>query len=446
MKKKWMAALLALSMVFGSTSVSAAVKEEKTVKDASGELAFTGRNGVMYREKGEEKVFCDGDGKEFPDLAFRDAELLTGDAWLLKRQGAEVPENCVVKTDGTVLIPWGMNVIKAENEHFLEVIEGDQQTDNKDEAVMYISANMFTLGFPGDEDVLYTGTIRLYDLDGEKMLEDYVLTSTSQSFTPAGTSYKVNDKTSAPKVVDASGKVLAEDASRINAVGNYYYEFRDGSMVVYDDTMTQVAENETANGLVSGGYLSFSTEDNEHGLMALDGTVMIEPVSYSTINPMGGGLFRISKKNEAGDILYGVVDGTGKTVLETKYYAISELKEGYFYAQETRDSETVSLLAPDGHVISDAVEKYPDSNLCEEIGEKQYLILDTGKTLDLSGRESFSAIGTGLITCRDGNTRLFGAYDLKDGSQILDFEWEEIHSAYDRIYALKEGVWHVFTV
>lgn len=161
---------------------------------------------------------------------------------------------------------------------------------------------------------------------------------------------------------------------------------------------------------------------------------------------MGGGLFRISKKNEAGDILYGVVDGTGKTVLETKYYAISELKEGYFYAQETRDSETVSLLAPDGHVISDAVEKYPDSNLCEEIGEKQYLILDTGKTLDLSGRESFSAIGTGLITCRDANTCLFGAYDLKDGSQILDFEWEEIHSAYDRIYALKEGVWHVFTV
>ena len=103
----------------------------------------------MYKDKGEQKMFCDPDGKEFPDLLFSRCKHLTGDLWELRPPGAEVPESCVVNTDGNDADPWSLCVIDVENEHYLQVIfKGEEQTDNKDEAMMYVSAEAFTVGFP----------------------------------------------------------------------------------------------------------------------------------------------------------------------------------------------------------------------------------------------------------------------------------------------------------
>ena len=110
MKRTLLAAGLIISMLIGSSSVFAAgkpvLKEEKQIKDAGGDLRFEGINApLIYKDKGEQKMFCDPDGKEFPDLLFSRCKHLTGDLWELDRQGAEVPESCVVNTDGTMLIP-----------------------------------------------------------------------------------------------------------------------------------------------------------------------------------------------------------------------------------------------------------------------------------------------------------------------------------------------------
>ncbi len=281
MKRTLLAAGLILSMLVGSCNVFAAgkpvLKEEKQIKDTGGDLRFEGINApLIYKDKGEQKMFCDPDGKEFPDLLFSRCKHLTGDLWELDRQGAEVPESCVVKTDGTMLIPWSLCVIDVENEHYLQVIFGEEQTDNKDEAMMYVSADMFTVGFPDDKDVLFKGRKQLFDVDGEKLLTDYVFTDPKQSFAVCGVSYVANDRENTPRVLDASGKVLADDASRLGMVKRgFYYSYKDGKTFYYDDTMKQVAESEKEGMIIGDGLLGFKGDNGLYGVMTYDGKILL---------------------------------------------------------------------------------------------------------------------------------------------------------------------------
>ena len=451
MKRTLLAACLIISMLIGSSSVFAAgkpaLKEKKQVQDAGGNLRFEGINApLIYKDKGEQKMFCDPDGKEFPDLLFSKCKHLTGDLWELDRQGEEVPESCVVKTDGTMLIPWSLCVIDVKNEHYLQVIFGEEQTDNKDEAMMYVSADMFTIGFPDDKDVLYKGRKQLFDVDGEKLLTDYVFTDPNQSFAVCGVSYIANDRENPPRVLDASGKVLADDASKLGMKKRgFYYSYKDGTAYYFDDTMKQVAESDKEGTIIGDGLLSFKGDNGLYGVMTYDGKILVEPAYQSSPELIGNGLLMTTLKDEAGNYLYGLTDKSGKVIFEPKYYSISELSEGYLYAKEQSGSKTTLLIAPDGHIVRDKIEGYPGSGLCEEVEKGKYLILNTGKILDLTGKGGIDRLGTGMISVRDEQTNLYGAYELFDGKQILEHKWEKVKSAYDCIYALKDGVWHVFS-
>lgn len=449
MKRILLAVCLIISMLIGTSNVLAAgktvLKETKKIQDdEKNHLRFS--DNLIYKSKGDLMVVCDQDGKEFPDLIFADCSHLTGDLWELDRQGEEVLESCVVKSDGTILIPWSLSVIEVENEHFLEVIFGEEQTDNKDEAMMYVSQNMFTIGFPDEGDVLYKGRKQLFDVDGEKLLTDYVFTDPNQSFNVCGKSYFVNDRENPPSILDASGKVLAEDASKYYYIeSGFYYTHKDGKLYVFDEALKQVAESDKAESVIGDDLLAFRGENDLYGVMTFDGKTLVEPAYYNTPQLIGKDLLKTVVKNEAGDRLYGLIDKSGKVLVENKYYAISELSEGYLYAQETSDSKTSSLISPDGKIITDKTEKYPSSDLCEEIEDQKYLILNSGKILDLTDKGSASSLDVGILLVRDKSTNLYGAYELFDGKQILDYEWEKIESAYGKIYALKDGFWHVFT-
>ena len=209
--------------------------------------------------------------------------------------------------------------------------------------------------------------------------------------------------------------------------------------------MKQVAESEKEGMIIGDGLLSFKGDNGLYGVMTYDGKILVEPAYQYTPDLIGNGLLKTTLKDEAGNYLYGLTDKSGKVIFEPKYYAISELSEGYLYAKEQSGSKTTLLIAPDGHIISDKIEGYPDSGLCEDVEKDKYLILNTGKTLDLTDKKSIGSLGTGMIYARDENTKLYGAYELFDGKQILDYKWEKIEGAYDCIYALKDGVWHVFS-
>ncbi|MBQ6386377.1 MAG: WG repeat-containing protein [Lachnospiraceae bacterium] len=448
MRNKLIAACLIISMIAGSSAVygagKPAPKEEKQVQDTVKELRFSGMDGLIYKEKGEVKVLCDPDGNELSDIEFVKCSRLAGDLWELDRQGAEVPESCIVKTDGTMLLPWGLCVISEKNDYYLEVVFGEEVTENKDEAMMYVSPNMFTIGFPGDEDVLYKGRKQLFDVKGGKLLTDYVFTNPAQSFKVCGASYAVDDRENAPRILDASGKVLAEDASSLYVSNGFYYSHHDGKTYVYDDMMNQVSETEQGESVIGDNLLSFRGDNDLYGVMAFDGTVIAEPAYTNSPHELGD-LLETVLKNDAGDYLYGIIDKSGKTVLEPQYYSVGETCDGYLYAKKGKDDETTLLIAPDGRVISDKIPGYPSNDLCVDLEKGKYLILNSGEVLDLSGDALCGPVADGILFSRDSNTDLLGAYELYDGTKILDYEWERMNSAYGCIYAYKDGAWHVFS-
>ena len=53
-------------------------------------------------------------------------------------------------------------------------------------------------------------------------------------------------------------------------------------------------------------------------------------------------------------------------------------------------------------------------------------------------------LDTALVAIKSPETRRYGAVELRDGKQLLDYEWENITAAYGRLYAYKDGVCHVF--
>lgn len=447
MVKRVLAVLTAAAVLLGAGTVSAAVKaapkETAQVKDAGQELEFSGENGILYKKKGDSRVFCDPAGKEFPELIFSSVGIWTGEVAELRRQGAETPESCIVRTDGTVLVPWALMVVKAKNDRFLEITFADEKTDNKEEAMMYLTSKMFTIS-PGEDDVLFKGHQQLLDLQTGKLLDAFVATNTRQSFETCGDSYRVYDG-STWKIYAADGTVLADDASGINVSGSFYYSYdhsgQNRKLIVYDSALKQVSESEKASSLLSGGLFSFKGDNDLQGVLSLDGKEMVPAVSEYMPKVLKGGLIQTGKK--AGDrSCYGLYDASGKQVLDMKYENISEMDEGYLYAKEA--DKKFWLLDPKGRVISDSLSSYPSLVNRDEGDGKSYLNLANGQYIDFGEKARVSRIGPGVVSVCDGNTQKYGVWDLKTGEQILKYEWDYAGSAYGSIYALKGDTWHVF--
>ena len=462
MKKRLIAMLIAMVMLVGTVTAYAEVQETTTFEGEDDDLSVQTSFGaeLLCKEAGEndkkdrrQYIFVNADGKEFPDLTFYFCKYLGGDAWCLQRQGDETVESCMVKEDGTVLFPWALADINRQNENFVEIVTGEEQTDNVEESVMNISPKDLTAAVSGTGDttpIYYKGKRQLYDLKGQKLLEDRVLTKRNQYFYVVGTTYMAPDEQGKQQILDASGKVIEKDASDLSASDNHECyvvdSIGDGVIRVYDDHLKLLATTDKNVSVLEGGYLSFREDDGKFGVMSLDGSILLEPVYDAEVEPIEGGAFKVSVKDNDGDILHGVVDKTGKTLVEPKYSStdLGVLEEGYFYVKEEGGSERYSLYAPDGNLLSDQIMYQPNNELVAGISENDLIILNTGETLKLAEGSDGKILDTALVAVKSPETRRYGAFELRDGKQLLDYEWENITAAYGRLYAYKDGVCHVF--
>lgn len=462
MKKRLIAMLIAMVMLVGTVTAYAEVQETTTFEGEDDDLSVQSSFGaeLLCKETGEndkkdrrQYIFVNAEGKEFPDLTFYFCKYLGGDAWCLQRQGDETVESCMVKEDGTVLFPWALADINRQNENFVEIVTGEEQTDNVEESVMYISPKDLTAADSGTGDttpIYYKGKRQLYDLNGQKLLEDRVLTKRNQYFHVVGTTYMAPDEQGKRQILDASGKVIEKDASDLTASDDKEYYVADSvaSEVtrVYDDHLKLLATTDKNVRVLEGGYLSFRGDDGKYGVMSLDGSILLEPVYDTEVEPIEGGTFKVSVKDDNGNSLYGVADKAGKTLVEPKYSStdLCELEEGFFYVKEEGDSERYSLYAPGGRLVSDQIINAPSNELVAGISENDILILNTGETLKLAEGSEGKVLDTALVAIKSPETRRYGVFELRDGKQLLDYEWEKIIAAYGRLYAYKDGVCHVF--
>ena len=139
--------------------------------------------------------------------------------------------------------------------------------------------------------------------------------------------------------------MIEKDASDLTASDYKEYYVVDSVVSevtrIYDDHLKLLATTDKNVRVLEGGYLSFRGDDGKYGVMSLDGSILLEPVYDAEVEPIEGGTFKVSVKDGNGNILYGVVDKTGKTLVEPKYSStdLGVLEEGYFYVKEEGGSD-----------------------------------------------------------------------------------------------------------
>lgn len=134
--------------------------------------------------------------------------------------------NCigVVDANGNEIIPMEYAVIDEINERYFRVCEVTEQTENKDEALVYYSTDIFSLG-ADDDDTLFKGNWYIYDMVTAQKLEGATGTKANNIYssgdfvqytTDDGTTVKVNHK----------GEYLPEGASLLD---NGMYKIVEGN-------------------------------------------------------------------------------------------------------------------------------------------------------------------------------------------------------------------------
>ena len=78
-------------------------------------------------------------------------------------------------------------------------------------------------------------------------------------------------------------------------------------------------------------------------------------------------------------------------------------------------------------------------------GETAFVVNDGDYTLELE-TEYPDALEIGMISAQSDSNGLYGVFDLFNGEQLLDYEYEKVQTAAGYLYAYKNGAWEVYQI
>lgn len=435
------AALLAFTCT-GATAVSAAgtapsLQEAGAIEDPDGNLRFSyGLNGVLYTEKEDMYQLCSDLGAEVEGAAYADIDEVTDGYYVARREEDGMIQSCLIKEDGTVLIPYGPALIDQLSDRFLKVVYAEEVTENEDEAIIYFTSQMLSLG-PEEDDVLYKGYLLVYDLEGERFLDNLRVTSGYTNLYATDETVFVQDYEGTPALYDGDGTVINDDMSGVTRVGSFFSKWQDGMTIVYSDRMERLFETTLQlSGIESRKDCLSYYEDGKYGVLGTDGSILI-PASYEYPLRDGGENLIFDD-----DTRKGIVKPDGTVLAEDAFDYIS-FENGYYVAYYP-DGDNDVLISSDGTVYSNIEGSIPDTLVSIRTGEESYsvyVIEDGDYTLELADA---SPAGLHLVRGRDSASGKYGLFETVTGTQLLDYEYSAIETAYGKLYAYKDGIYTVF--
>ncbi len=124
----------------------------------------------------------------------------------------------VVDANGNELIPMKYASADSLNDRFVRVVVATEQTDNKDEAILYYTDRMLSLS-PDEGDLLFKGIWYVYDLETGKTVEGATGTN-SHNVTAKGNIITYYDEANKQISINEKGENLPDDA-KVLSNGSY---------------------------------------------------------------------------------------------------------------------------------------------------------------------------------------------------------------------------------
>lgn len=451
------AAAAALAVSGGSLSVLAAeaepaITEAGSLSDPDKALSFSaGMIRKSVDNENEQLYSALGEAVEGSDFLY--GEPLNGNPGyvVLTKKGELCGISALYAADGTELIPYGPAMIEhmADSDRFVKVYYIEEETENKEEAILYTTSSRFSLQ-PKEGDRLFTGNIQVYDLETRKFVENIRLTKPQSNIESTGETLLITADDGTEKIYDCDGKVLCENADNVNIQRRFYTASVDGGLIVYDAEYNRLCE--TGNSVNAIGKrtdcLQYVNEDGKRCVMDTAGKTLLETESTRYLDGEADTeVFEITRE-DGDEVLHGLLNPDGSALVEPQFTSMSYCGNGYYYGTKKGEDSgyAYTLISAQDGILCENTENLNTQFVTEykenDASRTYFVVDDRDYTLEL---ENASPIAFGLVKARDASG-MWGLFDTITGEQVLDYEYMDIQTAYDMIYAYKDGEYTVYDV
>ena len=352
----------------------------------------------------------------------------------------EINSTGLINGEGEELIPCEAAMISVPDyegdglPRFLEIIYATGETDDLNEAFFYTYEGYFSIQ-PGEDDTLYTGYGKVFDLQEKQFVEGIEITnSDSNALTVVGNTFLLEDEDGTTTLYDADGNALLQTDRYVEA-GCGVFTF---DRTAYDENGEVTYESDSSISPIPGprGLITEYTGDGyivleKNGKQVYDG-------EYEYVRWEDGSTLTVTEDGE-GKLIYA--DGTVVTTIG-KYPE----KVAYgFYSVWDSDSEQNAMYYPDGREVT-GVSYGVDELVIDDDNNNLFIINDEDYTFQ--PQDSYPDTMTyGMIAdCTEDD--MYGVIDLFTGEELLPYEYDEVAYAAGYVYAYKlsDGFWTVYEV
>lgn len=399
------------------------------------------RDAVLV-EDGENYAFVSTKGDKLVN-GISDVEYLGGNLYRVRQPLEEenVNKTGLVTGDGEILIPCeAASIVRPNNREdgirFLEVIYTTGVTDNEEDCIIYFTESMFSISV-GEEDVMYTGYARIFDVERGQFVEGVEFDQTSRyGFFDLGDSFVI-EHGNMTTMYDADGNQLWEtNGSAGDATWQALSVYANGKYYIVDSTGKDVYASDDSLDACCGPLDYFTVWDGEdekhYHIIDMEGNRILED-AYGIVYGSNSSCNDFSVKLSGDDEEMAAVDREGKIIAEHVDININILG-GYNYIT-FEDKESVMLVTPKA-VYGDLQEGRNDYLL---FGRNDHpIIINSGEEIESIGEDADGeALMPGLFSVSEESSsgKYYGVYDLFTGDQLLETQYNKIEKAGEYILA-----------
>lgn len=392
-----------------------------------------------------EKMNIDISGGKIEDILIRANHSINGKACFeVQMPNDKVNNRGVYSEDGEELIACDAAIIELMegSSRFVKVIYATQKTEDQEKAMMYCTESIVSFS-PSEDDEMYEGYARFYDLKEKRMvpLSDITSNSELRKFSACGNSFIYDNRDNDEVIVySADGKEIkkySNDAIELS-IGKGLYSINKGSDMysICDDNANELFQKNQEM-KCSYDYEDYVKviQDGKVSIYNREGEEVIPKSEYTDFYGMyGSEIFRMNKEDEK---VFLSKDGT--VIYKTKERT-DRLSKGVFRCENEEDVydfvDESGLLATTDKLAELAFYK-------EENGENRYFIYNKKEFVPFKAN-NYTSYGI-LLATQDDETGLYSLYELLDGKQFLD-KCNRISVIDNYVYAYKDGKWNVYKV
>lgn len=353
--------------------------------------------------------------------------------------------NCigVVDASGNEIIPMKYASVNKINERYIRVCEVTEQTENKDEALVYYTDKMFSIT-ASDDDTFFKGKWYVYDMIAGKMLEGVTGTKPYNIYSNGDFIQYVTD--AEEKItINHKGEKLPEDADLFE--NGMYALIENNAGVVYDSEGNKLFDY-ALDGFVPTDseeeYILASKYDNDvRKYVLLDATGKIVTGEFTDIPDVYGELIHSGEK---------VYNFKGETIIEGTYKFVN-FDEQIGQAWFLRNDKDYTLIKKDGTVLYQGSEDdvtsfdpYSYFYIKKKVDDKSMYYSLADKDFTLEG----SSFAPWLVQVTKPNY-IYDIADFISGKTIISgyerYSYVAIPGSCIYVYALKaDGGLDIYTV